>query len=204
MIRKFQLLALSSLCLLVLLAVSVSQAQITPSQDVYANNADPTTNFGANGLLDVDGASQITYIRFNLASVPSGVHVSQATLKLYVNAVTIAGSFNVDYVTGTGTTAFLPLWTNGTGALGNSILFQSGTGATAKVGINTTVPAVTLDVNGSENVRGTFSLLALGAATATAGKNSQPQDFITSVFNSSTSTAVLQKFQWQETVLCRA
>jgi hypothetical protein len=101
MIRKFQLLALSSLCLLVLLAVSVSQAQITPSQDAYTNNADPTTNFGANGLLDVDGASQITYIRFNLASIPSGAHVSQATLKLYVNAVTTAGSFNVDYVNGT-------------------------------------------------------------------------------------------------------
>jgi TGF-beta propeptide len=101
MIRKFQWLALSSLCLLALLAASVSQAQITPSQDAYTNNADPTTNFGANGLLDVDGASQITYIRFDLASVPSGAHVSQATLKLYINAVTTAGSFNVNYVNGT-------------------------------------------------------------------------------------------------------
>jgi TGF-beta propeptide len=119
MIRKFQLLVLSYLCLLVLLATSVSQAQITPSQDAYTNNADATTNFGASGLLDVDGTSQIAYIQFNLASVPSGAHVGQATLKLYVNAVTTAGSFNVDYVNGP--------WSEGTithslsPALGNTI-----------------------------------------------------------------------------------
>src|SRR5580698_1085613 len=49
-------------------------------------------------------------------------------------------------VSGTGTTDFLPLWTNSTGALGNSVLFQSGSGATAKTGINTTSPGTTLDV----------------------------------------------------------
>src|ERR1700685_485261 len=100
-------------------------------------------------------------------------------------------------VSGTGTTDFLPLWTNSTGALGNSVLFQSGTGATAKIGINTTSPGTTLDVNGAETVRGTLNLPATGTATATAGKNSQPQDFVASVFNSSTATAVAQKFQWQ-------
>jgi predicted RNA-binding Zn-ribbon protein involved in translation (DUF1610 family) len=100
MIRKFQLLTLCLLSLLVLLATT-SQAQITPSKDAYTNSADPTTNFGTNVLLDVDGASQITYIQFNLASVPSGTGVRQATLKLFVNAVTTAGSFNVDYVNGT-------------------------------------------------------------------------------------------------------
>src|SRR5580692_3737076 len=100
-------------------------------------------------------------------------------------------------VSGTGTTDFLPLWTNNTGALGNSVLFQSGTGTTAKIGINTTAPGTTLDVNGAETVRGTLNLPATGTATATAGKNSQPQDFVASVFNSSTATAVAQKFQWQ-------
>jgi len=100
-------------------------------------------------------------------------------------------------VSGTGTTDYVPLWTNGTGALGNSVLFQSGTGSTAKVGINTTAPAVTLDVNGAENVHGALNLPATGAASATAGKNSQPLDFTASVFNSSTATAVAQKFQWQ-------
>jgi trimeric autotransporter adhesin len=100
-------------------------------------------------------------------------------------------------VAGTGTTDFLPLWTNSTGTLGNSILFQSGTGSTAKVGINTTAPAVTLDVNGSANVHGVLSLAATGNATASGGKNSAAEDFVASAFNSSTSTAVPQKFQWQ-------
>jgi hypothetical protein len=100
-------------------------------------------------------------------------------------------------VSGTGTTDFLPLWTNSTGALGNSVLFQSGSGATAKTGINTTSPGTTLDVNGAETVRGTLNLPATGTATAAVGKNSQPQDFVASVFNSSTATAVAQKFQWQ-------
>jgi hypothetical protein len=100
-------------------------------------------------------------------------------------------------VSGTGTTDFLPLWTNSTGALGNSVLFQSGAGATAKVGINTTSPAATLDVNGAENVHGALSMMSLGAATASAGKNSQPQTFTATAFKSSNSTSVGQKFQWQ-------
>jgi hypothetical protein len=77
---------------------STAFAQITPLGDAYTNTADSTTNYGAKTLLDVDGASQITYIQFNLASIPSTASVSQATLKLYVNSVTKAGSFNVDYV----------------------------------------------------------------------------------------------------------
>jgi hypothetical protein len=81
-----------------LISAGLSYAQITPSADSYTNSADPTTNFGAKTLLDVDGASQTTYIQFNLSSIPSGATVSQATLKLYVNAVTTAGSFNVNYV----------------------------------------------------------------------------------------------------------
>ena len=97
-------------------------------------------------------------------------------------------------VSGTGTTDFLPLWTNSSGALGNSVLFQSGTGATAKTGVNTTTPTSTLDVNGATTVLGTLSLPATGAATASAGKNSAPQAFTASVFNSSTATAVGQKF----------
>jgi TGF-beta propeptide len=82
------------------LFASAAHAQITPLGDSYVNTADRTTNYGSKTLLDVDGATQTTYIQFNLASIPSGATVSQATLKLYVNAVTTAGSFNVDYATG--------------------------------------------------------------------------------------------------------
>jgi hypothetical protein len=77
---------------------TAAHAQITPLGDSYINTADPTTNYGAATLLDVDGAKQTTYIQFNLASIPATASVSQATLKLYVNTVTMAGSFNVDYV----------------------------------------------------------------------------------------------------------
>jgi len=75
-------------------------SQITPLSDSYTNTASPSTNYGSKTVLDVDGATQITYIQFNLGSIPSTASVSQATLKLYVNSVTTAGSFNVDYVNG--------------------------------------------------------------------------------------------------------
>jgi hypothetical protein len=97
---------------------------------------------------------------------------------------------------GSGTPNYLPIWTNST-TLGSSVLFQSGTGAKAKVGIGTTTPASTLDVKGGGTIRGLFSLPAAGKATATAGFNSQPMDLAASVFNSGTSTAVQQTFQWQ-------
>jgi hypothetical protein len=87
-----------------LFLVSSASAQFTASDDAYTNTADPTTNYGSQTMLDVESPSQTTYIRFNLSLVPSGYRgsdVTQATLKLYVDAVTKAGSFNVDYVNGT-------------------------------------------------------------------------------------------------------
>jgi trimeric autotransporter adhesin len=100
-------------------------------------------------------------------------------------------------VTGSGTQNFVPLWTNSTGALGNSVMFQSGTGSTAKIGINTTTPSTNLDVKGSGTVRGAFNLPAIGAATAASGKNSQPLNWTASAFNSTSKVAVNQVFRWQ-------
>lgn len=98
---------------------------------------------------------------------------------------------------GTGTTDYVPLWTpNGT-TLGSSVLFQSGTGSTAKVGINSTTPASTLDVNGAVTARGNLSLPAIAAATTTGGRNSQPLSFTASAYNSGTGSAVSQTFRWQ-------
>jgi hypothetical protein len=99
-------------------------------------------------------------------------------------------------VTGSGTADFIPLWTS-TSNIGNSVLFQSGAGKTAKLGINTITPASTLDVKGAATIRGLFSLPAGGTATATKGFNSQPEELSASAFNSSTSKAVTQNFQWQ-------
>jgi hypothetical protein len=103
---------------------------------------------------------------------------------------------NLPPLSGTGTTDYLPIWTNST-TLGSSVLFQSGTGSKAKVGIGTTKPASTLDVSGGGTIRGLFSLPATGTATTKSGFNSQPIDLAASVFNSGTSTAVTQTFQWQ-------
>ena len=121
------------------------------------------------------------------------------------NATATAGSMGANSssasalppVSGTGATDFVPLWLNTTGSLGNSVLFQSGTGATAKIGINTTTPASTLDIAGGTTVRGTLSMPATGNATATAGKNSQPLTLAASVFNKTTGTPVRQAFEWQ-------
>jgi len=99
-------------------------------------------------------------------------------------------------VTGTGTLNFLPKW-DSTSDIVSSVIFQSGTGSTAKIGINTTSPAATLDVSGAGTIRGALTLPATGTATATAGKNSQPLNMSASVFNSGTGTAVSQNFRWQ-------
>jgi hypothetical protein len=85
---------------MILMAWTAVFAQITPLADSYTNSADPTTNYGAGTLLSVDGASIASYIQFPLSSIPSGATISAATLKLYVNTVNTAGSFNVDYVNG--------------------------------------------------------------------------------------------------------
>jgi hypothetical protein len=85
---------------MILMAWTAASAQITPLADSYTNSADASTNYGAGILLEVDGASVISYIQFPLTSIPSGAKVSEATLKLYVNTVTTAGTFNVDYVNG--------------------------------------------------------------------------------------------------------
>jgi hypothetical protein len=100
-------------------------------------------------------------------------------------------------VGGTGTADYIPLWTDSSGDLGNSAMFQSGSGSAAKIGINTTTPATTLDVEGGGTIRGPLSLPAIGKATATAGQNSQPLTLAASAFNSATSSAVAQTFQWQ-------
>lgn len=59
-------------------------------------------------------------------------------------------------ITGSGTTNYVPLWTGST-TLGNSALFQTGSGATAKVGIGTTTPTYSLQVNGSTPIYSTGS-----------------------------------------------
>ncbi|MGO9539739.1 MAG: DNRLRE domain-containing protein [Terriglobales bacterium] len=152
---------------LALFLVGISAyGQLTPAGDAYTNTADSTTNYGAKTLLDVDGASQITYIQFNLASIPTTASISQATLKLYVNAVTTVGSFNVDQVNGA--------WAEGTidasnaPALGATIASDVAITAADKnqyILINVT-SAVQAWLSGSEANNG-IALVANGSFNAT-------------------------------------
>ena len=100
-------------------------------------------------------------------------------------------------ISGTGTADYLPLWTDSSGTLGNSVLFQSGTGSTAKIGINTTTPSATLDVKGGATVRGPFTLASTGIATTSKGMNSYAENFTANTYNSSTKTGIPQNFRWQ-------
>jgi len=99
-------------------------------------------------------------------------------------------------VGGSGTPGFLPIWTD-SNDLGNSILFQQGSGSSAKLGVNLKSPLATLDVNGETLIRGTLEPVTKGFANANKGFNSNPLDLEASSFNSSTQKAVMQHFEWQ-------
>jgi endosialidase-like protein len=132
---------------------------------------------------------------FVLAAPATGSAASAPTTFTELSA-SPADALPASDVTGAGTIDFIPLWTT-TANIGNSVLFQSGSGTTAKIGINSTTPATTLDVKGAGTIRGPLSLPATGVATATKGANSQPFAQLASAFNSASGKAVTQTFDWQ-------
>jgi hypothetical protein len=107
------------------------------------------------------------------------------------------GGNDIPNIGGSGAQNFIPIWIDNNGDLGNSVLFQSGTGSSAKTGVNTTTPAATLDVNGGTIARGPVQLSTTGTANASQGFNSQPFSLLGSVFNSSSQQAISPVFQWQ-------
>jgi len=125
---------------------------------------------------------------------PSAFMLAPSPGSSSASAASAATSTNVG---GSGTLDYIPIWTDNSGDLGNSAMFQSGTSPTAKIGINTTTPAAALDVIGSGFIRGTLNLPATGPGTAAAGRNSQPFNLVASAFNSGTGTKVNQTFEWQ-------
>jgi hypothetical protein len=92
--------------------------------------------------------------------------------------------------TGSGTTNYIPAWSSGSN-LSNSILFESG----SKLGLGTTTPASTLDINGGEILRGGFYEYPEDTATAAnGGRPSHSFQWLASVFNSSTGVPVNYAF----------
>src|SRR6202453_805493 len=182
-------------------------------------NGVPTTLFttGEARWLGVRIAEQAEQPRVLLLSVPYALKAGDAATigglppSAFVLAAPLSGAAPVSAtdpatgpgapppsgdVTGTGKVNYLPLWDT-TSDIISSVVFQKGTGSTARIGINTITPATTLDVKGGGTIRGPLSLPATAAATATAGKNSQALNLAASAFNRTSSTAVNQTFQWQ-------
>jgi hypothetical protein len=157
---------------LILCAGGAAYGQITPSDDAYTSSSASSTNYGTAITLSVSATATATttaFIRFDLSSIPStytGANIAQATLKLYVAAVPAAGSFNVDYVTGS--------WTEKTikgteePGIGSTIVSNVNLATTNKgeyVLINVT-PALEAWLNGTETNYG-VALVANSPLSAT-------------------------------------
>jgi hypothetical protein len=69
-------------------------AQAPPSADTFVSSATPNINYGPSVALAV-GPGTTTYVQFNLSGIPANATISNATLRLYIDAVAKAGSFDV-------------------------------------------------------------------------------------------------------------
>ena len=78
-----------------MLSLSISvRAQTPPLADTYASSFSPKANYGKNTTLIVLSGTT-SYIQFNLAGMPANTPISKATLRVFVDAVTASGSFDV-------------------------------------------------------------------------------------------------------------
>ena len=65
-----------------------------PSADTFVSSTNPRTNYGASIILVVQSGAN-SYLQFNLSTLPAGAVVNKATLRLYVDAVSKSGTFDV-------------------------------------------------------------------------------------------------------------
>jgi hypothetical protein len=65
-----------------------------PSADTFATILTPKQNYGSQPLLAV-AANTKSYLKFDLSTVPQGASITKATLRLYVDAVSANGTFDV-------------------------------------------------------------------------------------------------------------
>ena len=52
---------------------SLAYGQFTPSADSYTNTASPATNYGTAVTINVESASQTSYIEFDLSAFPPAI-----------------------------------------------------------------------------------------------------------------------------------
>lgn len=124
------------------------------------------------------------------AQTLGGLPASAFVLAAPVSSAAVAGSSDAaaniasaapppstsDVTTTGGTVNTLPLFSTATN-IQNSLITQTGTSAIS--------------------IGGKLGLFATGTATPSGGKDSQPQDFVASSYNSSSKAAVAQTFQFQ-------
>ncbi len=146
---------------------------LTPVADSYVDAANPTTNYGSNTTLRVDGSPEVrSYIRFNVSGL-SGL-VSNATLRIYANSSNSQGIRALEVADNSWGETTLNF--NNSPALGNLL---------ASSGAVTTGNWVALDVTSYINGNGTFtfgvnslSATATSLASRQSGANA-PQLIIT-------------------------
>ena len=80
-------------CVTVLSFVAFAQSA-PPVGDTFSNSAARNQNYGTQPAFVVQQGAN-AYLKFNLGTLPSGVTVSKATLRLYVDAISSNGSFDV-------------------------------------------------------------------------------------------------------------
>jgi len=177
----------------------------------------------ANGdarWLDIEVAGQAPQPRVLLVSVPYALKAADATTLggLPASAYALASKANttptisaavtpatVTDVTTTGGTAGSLSEFSGAATVVDSPVFVLG----ADVGIGTAAPTATLDVNGTALITGalstdssaafggTVTVEAAGKATTAAGESSHSLALQTSSYNSGSSEAVAQTFEWR-------
>jgi hypothetical protein len=111
----------------------------------------------------------------NAASPELTSAAATPSLSLATTSATTSAT-SLDVTTSGGTVNAIPLFSTATN-IQNSLLTQTATSAI--------------------NVGGKLNLAAAGTATASAGSASRPLDLVASVYDSSTSAAVPETFQWQ-------
>ena len=82
-----------ALCVFMLPSIALAQS-VPPSADTFSNSAAPNANYGSQPAVVVQHGAN-SYLKFNLTSMPSGVTVKKATLRLFVDAVAAAGKFDL-------------------------------------------------------------------------------------------------------------
>ncbi|HEY0704234.1 MAG TPA: hypothetical protein VGD60_15795 [Candidatus Acidoferrales bacterium] len=157
----------------------------------YALKAGDADTLGGLPASEYVTAKSLAQNNARLAAPFSGNSASTTIIAAPQNSAAAPATLPISNATptGSGTTNYVPLWTSGT-ALGNSLLYQTG----GKIGVGTTTPTETLDVNGNSIFRGSFQLPPGHDATTSAGYESHSFQFQASSYNSGTKASTTQSF----------